>query len=200
MTRTRAIWRATSAPRSASTSEGEIDAGGHAGGCPHRPVGDEDAVFLDAHGGEAGRHLAGVHPVGGGAPAVEQAGFGERERAGADRCDAARAPGAALQEGRDARRHRHDAGRAADDQRVERTSAERVRLHGEAERVDDRAAMLGQQVHLVDGFSGSDVGELEHRHRVEAHDLEAGTDDESDLQNGRVFLGVGASWHETWHA
>lgn len=74
-------------------SEGEVDAGGDAGGGVDAAIAEIDGVGLDVDGGEfAGEAVAEV-PVGDGLAAVEEAGGGEREGSGADGGDAAGAGG-----------------------------------------------------------------------------------------------------------
>ena len=64
--------------------QGEVDAGGHARGRGHPPVADVDRVGVDRHGRVVAREPVAVGPGGGGAAAVQKAGQGEQDRAGAD--------------------------------------------------------------------------------------------------------------------
>ena len=72
--------------------QAEVEARGDAGRGQHVALVDVEHVGLDAHARVAGGEVGGVAPVGGRAAAVEHAGGGQRERAGADR-DHARAAG-----------------------------------------------------------------------------------------------------------
>jgi hypothetical protein len=69
--------------------EGEVDAGGDAGGGPELAVAGVDAVGLEFHAREAFQEIRGAAPMGGAALAVEHAGLGEDVGARADRADAA---------------------------------------------------------------------------------------------------------------
>src|SRR5699024_5339718 len=60
--------------------EGEVDAGGDAGGGDVLAVVDVEGVGLDPYEGEASGEILGVLPVGSGASAVEEAELGEDER------------------------------------------------------------------------------------------------------------------------
>ncbi len=64
--------------------KGEVHAGGDAGGGPDRTVIDVDRLGVDVDLWVAAGQLRGGGPVGGGAAAVEQAGGGQGEGAGAD--------------------------------------------------------------------------------------------------------------------
>src|SRR5262245_28274806 len=103
--------------------QGEIDAGGHAGGRAHRAFPDEDRVLLHANARVATGQLVAGRPVRGGAAAIQEARLGKEEGARADRGDTARsASGSAdpAHEGAIAR-GLLDAGAARHDQGVDRT-------------------------------------------------------------------------------
>ena len=72
--------------------EAQVDGGGGAGRGHHVAVDDVEDVRLHADRREPLGEQVGVHPVGGGPAAVEQAGVGEQERAAAEAED----PGAAV--------------------------------------------------------------------------------------------------------
>ena len=97
----------------------QIDPGGHAGRRPDRPVADEDAILLDPGLRVARLQRAGMVPVGGGTPAIEQAGLGEDERTRAGRGHPSGPGRGAPQESQQPRRGRRDAMAGALDQRVE---------------------------------------------------------------------------------
>lgn len=63
----------------------EVDARGHTGGREDRPVLHEDGIGLHPHPRERGSEQSGVLPVRRRTPAVQQAGAGQHEGAGADR-------------------------------------------------------------------------------------------------------------------
>jgi hypothetical protein len=67
--------------------QAQVDAGGDAGRGHHVALVDVQHAGVDLDLREHARQALGVGPVGGGAAAVEQAGGGQRERAGADRAD-----------------------------------------------------------------------------------------------------------------
>src|SRR5262245_22059140 len=71
--------------------QGEIDAGGHAGGRAYRAFPDEDRVLLHADARVATGQLVAGRPVRGGAAAIQKARLGEEEGARAGRGDPARA-------------------------------------------------------------------------------------------------------------
>ena len=102
--------------------ERQIDAGGDAGRAPDIAVAHEDAVGLELHLRIGGEKLPRALPMGGGAAAVEQAGFGEHEGAGADAgdADAALGDGRARRSASLALRAAVDALTAGDDQRRDR--------------------------------------------------------------------------------
>ena len=63
--------------------QGEVDAGGDAGGGPHVPVAGVDRIGIDLQRRVLVGQLLGPGPVGGDRPAVEQPGLGGEERAAA---------------------------------------------------------------------------------------------------------------------
>ena len=77
--------------------QAEVDSRREPGGGEDAPVLDVERVLLDVDRAEPARQLVGREPMGSGAPAVEQARVGERERAGADRCHAGAASGSGAQ-------------------------------------------------------------------------------------------------------
>lgn len=99
--------------------QGQVDAGGDPGGGGEGAVAHEDGVGVDGDVGEAAGQGGAVVPVGGGAPAVEEAGLGEDERAGADRGDAAGMGCAFGDPGHQARVGGSGSGSAGDDEGVD---------------------------------------------------------------------------------
>jgi len=67
--------------------EGQVDAGGHAGGGPDVAVLDEDGVGIHRDLGEVGLQLTAIGPVSGRATTLEQACGREQKGAGTDRRD-----------------------------------------------------------------------------------------------------------------
>ena len=65
--------------------QAEVEAGGDARAGQHLALVDVEHAGLDVDARVAGGEVGGIAPVGGGAVAVEHAGGGQRERAGADR-------------------------------------------------------------------------------------------------------------------
>ena len=100
-------------------SQRQVDARGHPGRGPHRAVDDEDAVFLHLHLWEPSLQVTRAVPVGGRATAVEQACFGQDERAGACRGNSPGSRQSPAQEFDYARRQRPGHGAPADHQCVE---------------------------------------------------------------------------------
>jgi hypothetical protein len=86
--------------------QAQVDAGRHAGRGPDLALVDEDAVLFHAQLRIGALQLARLRPVGGGALAVQQAGFGQQEGAGADAGHAARLQGRLAQDIDEARRRR----------------------------------------------------------------------------------------------
>ncbi len=78
--------------------QAEVEGGGAAGGGEDVAVVDEEHVGFEVHGGEPGAEVLGPLPVGGGAAAVEDAGFGEGEGAAAE-ADEAGAAGVGAADG-----------------------------------------------------------------------------------------------------
>jgi hypothetical protein len=66
-----------------------VDAGGDAGRCPDAAVADEDCLAIDLYPRVRAGEAVARRPVGGGPPAVEDAGARGEERAVAHRADAA---------------------------------------------------------------------------------------------------------------
>ncbi len=141
--------------------QGQVDAGGHAGGGPDRSVDDEDAVFLHADRGIRAPEPGGVNPVGGSPAAIQQPSLGEMEGARAGGADAPRAGRCILQERDQTGRRRLDIVVAHHQQGVERAVAERLRSDAEACRGGHRPALLRQQVDLVERFGRGEIGELQ---------------------------------------
>lgn len=169
--------------------EGEVDAGGHPGGGPAVAIAHVDLVggHLDL-GRDLGEQVA-VAPVGGGAPAVEEAGGAEQQRPGAHR------RGAAAERGEPAQvaeqgvvvEERSGAGAADDHERVELVDVferdvglDRDPRGGAGGPAADRRDAAGVVVP-----AGDAVGGLEHLERTgEVEQLEAVEGDEDDGSSG----------------
>jgi hypothetical protein len=123
-----------------SLDEGErqVDAGGHAGGGGDVPVLDEDRVRVDVHGRVLVTQAVAVRPVGGHAPAVEEAGLGEEEGTRADGSDALRLGRAGTDPGDEVLVHAAGPRAAGDDQQAGRVGL--VLLPEVAVRDDGQAA------------------------------------------------------------
>jgi hypothetical protein len=151
----------------------QVDARGHACRGPHRAVDDKDAVFLQLHSRVFTAQTRGEKPVGGGAPAVEQAGLREIERPCAGRADAPRGLRRALQKA-DQGSSRFDHRIVADHQHgIETAVVEGLSLDRKAGRSSHRTAVLGEQYDLIDRFASRDVGKFEDRRDGQVDDLKA---------------------------
>src|SRR5262249_6374305 len=119
------------------------------------------------------------------AAAVEQPSFRQHEGAGAGGRDSAIAPGCLADEFDEPRRRWLELRAAADDQGIELSIVERVRIHRYADGGAHGPSVLREETHVVHLLLEFKVGELEDRYRREAHDLGAGEGNESDALHGR---------------
>jgi len=110
----------------------QIDHRGHARGGPYRAVLDEDAILFDTHARVGLPQRVGVLPMGGGPLAVEQAGGGRDESAGASGGHAARRLRGGRHESDHRRADRQPARSAHDQNRVEARLLQRLRLNADA--------------------------------------------------------------------
>ena len=133
----------------------EIHPGGDAGRGPQLAVIDVDRVGFECHIGELAGELLDAAPMGGGALAFEKAGFGEKERAGADRDDAARPGGAFCEQTEQGLvlACLFDPFAAADHQRVDVL---------EKRRAAARVAGIGDQSEALRGAEGSGLARCQH--------------------------------------
>ncbi len=162
--------------------QAQVDAGGHAGRGPHAAVVDVDAVFLDARLWTGALQVARQGPVGGRAAAVDQAGLGQDEGAGADAGGAARGRAGFAQEVQEGRARLeadrgHDAGH---DQGVVVAPVESFGEHADAGRAGEHPAVLRQHGHVIERPAVETVGDLEHGGGHQVERLEAGREQESD--------------------
>lgn len=134
----------------------EVDAGGHPRGGPDRAVAQKNRIGLDPHRREAPGEGVAEGPVSHGPPAVEPAGCGQEEGAGAHGSDPPR-PLRALPQPSDQfgiAGRRIDAGTAGHDQGVDRLARgrrrrQRLRREGETGGAGDGAAALGDDAQPV---------------------------------------------------
>jgi hypothetical protein len=187
--------------------ERQVHPRGDAGGGGDVAVAHEDGVGLHGDGGVARRERRAAGPVGGGPPPVEQAGFGEQERAAAHRRDAAGRPGEApglgdelgLLDGG------VDAVAAGDHERVDRPTDLCERGVGRDREATRRAQWAGPGRRHGDGVAavnprgGVPAGAVEHLERAgEVEALDPLEDDDDHTPVGRrcgAARGGGASWH-----
>jgi hypothetical protein len=162
--------------------QAQVDAGRHAGRRPDLAFVDEDPVFFHAQARIRALQVARQLPVGGGALAVQQAGFRQQEGAGADAADAAHVLVGLAQDIEETRRRGLPARLRlpCHQQRIVVVAVDLFGQHIDVERTRDGSPMLGQQRHFVAWFTAQIIGQLEDGRGDEVQCLEAGRQQESD--------------------
>jgi hypothetical protein len=116
--------------------------------------------------------------------AVEHAGFGQNEGAGARCRNPPISPQSLLHESDQAGCRRFDLGGAADNQRIEVRIVERLCRDAHAHRCANGSAILGQQMHVIDWLADLHIREFEDGDHSEAHGLKARRNGEANALHG----------------